>query len=770
MKFLFNSLSLLTLAAFLTACGKSEKTATVKKVSLTKEPLEISLGEAGESIKVMNTSALASLYHRQIMLKSNSPQALETLMSQPGAISKQLAQEPVPQVQRENTLLMGVPLDFFDEQLVFGAVITKVSDSENERLGTLKLTDLSPIHAKAYLGGLGTENPGMFLVGCIQKCSETADQAPFLKFPILGVNPEAEIAVVDLTALGDELNLIDMLDPKGDYTGLEKKSSQTTAFEYSNSTIVFDVESIFTEKKKTTTQEGEALPSKEVKFTVRWYFKMGSFFNPSFVPREPKKEVGFFTTGRGSETKISRFTTTDYGIKPVRYLIKDVPDKYKPSFKKAMDSWNVTFKKVIGREMISYTFVDQKDDPSVKDIVAGDIRYNVIEWDLLNRASYGGLGPSIANQMTGEILSANVLVQGPHIIKLYTKWFEDSNRMKELIEQGEVTKAQEIMAKFNAAISNSKPRPITVKVGSLEFNNHAFAQHYADPIDKLHFEMIPEGVTFDEYMDGYFQEIVAHEVGHNLGLRHNFKGNLGANESGQRGSSSRSIMEYLARPFRYLATISEYDEMAIAYGYAGVEPEEGSWFCTDQDAVNATSDFSKISAECNKNDATNDPFSYFTKRLSRGFALAVDIETENKPVWKAEKLLNEIQESVTGILAYAASAEATADSWTNFFGKLDRPQTKEEVKDYVLNKLLQVVCDPTFKEAIASKIDTSSQEEAQANYDILFEFVKERAVIAQKSDDEKTITDILAEIFGIPVGFTTQIYPETSFTCEQIAE
>src|SRR5690606_14843403 len=99
------------------------------------------------------------------------------------------------------------------------------------------------------------------------------------------------------------------------------------------------------------------------------------------------------------------------GTAPVKYYIKNVPNEFKKTFSKAMDAWNIEFKKTIGKDLLSYEFVDA-NDPRAELLIPGDIRYNIIEWDLVNKAGYGGLGPSIANQYTGETLSANVLIQG----------------------------------------------------------------------------------------------------------------------------------------------------------------------------------------------------------------------------------------------------------------------------------------------------------------------------------------------------------------------
>jgi len=109
-----------------------------------------------------------------------------------------------------------------------------------------------------------------------------------------------------------------------------------------------------------------------------------------------------------------------------------------------------------------------------------------------------------------------------------------------------------------------------------------------------------------------------------LGLRHNFKGNLGSFETKVPGSVSRSIMEYLGRPYRYLNIIGPYDRMAIAYGYTGVQPKELTWFCTDDNEAQDASTLLIMSPECSKNDATNDPYTFWETRLSRPLDLALN--------------------------------------------------------------------------------------------------------------------------------------------------
>jgi hypothetical protein len=621
------------------------------------------------------------------------------------------------QLSNEESLLVGFPIGLVGESNVFGGVITKVTDQENESLGTLKLTDLSPIHVRTIITKLPSGAPALTLAGCFSNCEEESQQSGLINLPIVGYNQEQGMLMLDMSAIGKELDLITMLDPRGDYTQLKAISSDTTEVDFDMKTLVFDIKT----RMIPVSADATDASIKTTDFTVRWYLKLGSGWNPAFKSREPAPGVGFFTTERGSVKKIQRFSTSGNGSgdAPVKYYIKNVPEQFKPAFKKAMDSWNVEFRKSIGKDLLSYEFVDA-NDPRLELLVPGDIRFNIIEWDLVNKAAYGGLGPSIANQLTGETMSANVLIQGPTIVELYTEWFGVSQKAQELIAQGKSAEANRIIKEFEVRTSNElSPRSkqkFKLKLGNLEMNIHAQKSELEDPIKRMHFELIPNGMSYEKYMDGYMLEIVAHEVGHNLGLRHNFKGNLGAYENNaDPGSVSRSVMEYLGRPYRYLNTIGPYDRMAISYGYSGKTPKHLDWYCTDEDQSSDAASLAIKSPECTKSDATSDPFSFWEGRFNRILDLILERKSNAAPVWKTSEIESQLNDAITGIAAYAASAEATAETWTNFFGKNDRPENKSEIKAYVLERLKKKICDAELQEIIRNKESAEASKLAQAN-------------------------------------------------------
>lgn len=713
------------LAVLSTACNVQEvfhaKEKKNKNNRVTNESKNVNqlIGDEEIELQVISESALRGMALNQSIQNISNPKVMAILNNLPGAAraAESINKSKMELKTQEESLLVGFPIGMIGEQNIFGGVITKVTDKENEDLGTLKLTDLSPVHVRTLITNTAS-GPALALVGCFSDCTEDSEQMSMINIPIVGFNQDAGMLILDLSAIGKELDLVTMMDPRGEYTKLKAVSSDTTSVEYDLKTLVFDIKT----KMIPVTADVNDPTIKTTDFTTRWYLKLNSGSNPSFISRSATEGVGFFGTSRGLDQKITRFSTTQNGSSaaPVKYYIKNVPEEFKKTFSKAMDSWNVEFKKTLGRNLLSYEFVD-KSDPRSELLVTGDIRYNIIEWDLDNKAGYGGLGPSIANQHTGETLSANVLVQGPTIVELYTKWFAESQKATELLNKGLAREANEVMKAFNISVSKELSKrtrtQYKMKLGKhLDMTVHAQKEAMEDPIaPKGHFEIVPAGMTYEKYMDGYMLEIVAHELGHNLGLRHNFRGNLGAYENGEEGSVSRSVMEYLGRPYRYLNTIGPYDRMAIAYGYKGVSPKQKGWFCTDEDQGYDKASLAAKSPECTKSDATSDPFSFWEGRINRVLEMVLDTKSNAAPVWKVSEVAAQLEEAITGLSAYALSAQATADSWTNFFGKNDRPETKEEVKAYVLMRIKKKLCNSKLTEVINSKESAEAQKLAQDN-------------------------------------------------------
>lgn len=626
-------------------------------------------------------------------------------------------QAPVA-AKNPESLVLGYPLDQLNKESVFGGVITKVSNKTDTNLGGLKLANLTTLHVKANL--IKDPSGALFfaLMGCPVNCTQSSQDEMLIAFPVIGVNDTKKLVYIDLAQVGKEMDIIGFLGA-AEFFKLEHVHSNTTGFDFSDGNLVFDVESLY--RITGQMEEDPSIPKDVAKpqdtqslMTTRYYIKLNPKVNPDFVPRSQRDEVGFFTTERAEQTKITRFDVR--AGKTVKYYIKYVPLEYQSSFKKAFDAWNKTFQGKFGYPIFTYQFVN-KGDPLGEELVTGDIRYNVLEWDLNNLAGYGGLGPSIANQYTGENINANVLIQGPHVVELYKEWFGVSKDIQLLTDAGDINSANQLkfnlQQKFDDSLKESIIKHKITLGNKLSFQIPAEDPSYQDSVAKLEFEQVPAGYTYERYMDGYFLDMVAHELGHNIGLRHNFVGNLGSTDQMTVGSVSRSIMEYLGRGYRYLDQIGPYDFMAINYGYNGVTPTEKTWFCTDE---NVPSDQNPMgSAECSRDDATSDPFSFFESRLARAINLVVNRGSPSAPIWTQDDISKAFNEAVNGLGLYAATAPFSAKQWTNFFGKLDRPEKPEIVPAYAAKKLDALLCDPTLKNAVLEKTTEAAKQKTTEN-------------------------------------------------------
>jgi hypothetical protein len=609
----------------------------------------------------------------------------------------------VNQLDSGASLAVGYPLGLIGESSLFGAVITKVSPQDDEYYGGLKLGNfLNSVRTQ-----LRVENGSKFVdvMGCRQACTETSEILRIVSIPVLEIDDQNQIAKLDLAALGQTLNIFSYFqDGESDGSADEKWEhvlSRVVTVEFSYSTLVFDVESEF----KHITKDADKVNTTDVKMTSRWFIRLSSALSPYFEARKPVEAVGYFQTdSKSSNQFIQRFGIYDLKNRPVKYFIKNVPQEFRAAFAGSFEDWNSRLYPVLGRNLLTYEFVETSD-PRYEKIVTGDIRYNVLEWDLENVAGYGGLGPSLAHPLTGEILSAQTLVQGPKVLELYRAWF-NLPALQTLAIGPMVNKSTKNLKGMKAKISVN---------GAVDFTVPAQDPRYHDPVglqNGKNFVEIPDGYSYATYMDGYFRDMVAHELGHNLGLRHNFKGNLGDTGTRQAGSVSRSVMEYLNRSFRHLDRVGDYDVMAIAYGYLGITPAHSDWYCTDED-----SDFGDPthSAECSSSDGSADPFAYLERQMTRVVDKLLNRGTTEAPTWAHEELQATYPSFLMGMAQYAIAAPLTSGTWTNFFGKLDRPKVGVDVPEYVMKRIAKVVCDESLDKEIQNKVTSEGKAMATEN-------------------------------------------------------
>ncbi|MFL5783475.1 MAG: hypothetical protein ACJ76H_02625, partial [Bacteriovoracaceae bacterium] len=308
-KLIPSAVSIVTLAVFSTACSKldnldpikaitkpfkSEKKKSSRVTNSKNANEQVNLGT--HTLNIMSQSVINQNKALGKLLPANSEQAKKMLAELPST-SEVSPDAPGQNTQStEESLLVGLPISIIGEQNVFGAVITKVSDKTSEDLGGLKLTDLPTLHVRTIVGRYEDGSPNISLVGCANDCSERAKQGILISLPIDSVDVDKNLVYIDLKTLGQGLDLMSIMDPEGEGTGLRTVKTATTEFNSDVTSLLFDVKSSMIPKATTAENEATA-PVTEI--TVRWYMKLASSFNPAFESRAPTQGVGFFQTQRG---------------------------------------------------------------------------------------------------------------------------------------------------------------------------------------------------------------------------------------------------------------------------------------------------------------------------------------------------------------------------------------------------------------------------------------------------------------------------------------
>jgi Met-zincin/Domain of unknown function (DUF5117)/Domain of unknown function (DUF5118) len=296
----------------------------------------------------------------------------------------------------------------------------------------------------------------------------------------------------------------------------------------------------------------------------------------------------------------------------VFWLDRDIPVKYRQTIIDGVLEWNKAFEKIGFKDA-----VQARIQPDDADFDTVDTRHASIRWMTTARPQFGGIGPRQVDPRTGEILDADI---GIDPVRL-------RNRRSQRVEQ--------------------IPSPATLPGFFQHPDRFCQLQDYAG--QELNFtldlleargDLDPDGPEVEAFVLADLKDVTMHEVGHALGLRHNFRASTVYSQAQLNDAAftrangiAGSVMEYnavnIALPGEPQAaygmtTLGPYDYWAIEYGYAEIAPAQEAAelekiaaqsntptlaYATDEDAAYG------IDPEVNQGDLGNDPLEFARRRL-----------------------------------------------------------------------------------------------------------------------------------------------------------
>ncbi|MFN1834781.1 zinc-dependent metalloprotease [Balneola sp. MJW-20] len=249
---------------------------------------------------------------------------------------------------------------------------------------------------------------------------------------------------------------------------------------------------------------------------------------------------------------------------PITYYIEPtVPVEYRQVMIDAINEFDRAFEAAGFRNGIEAKMLPEGAD-------AEDIRYATLRWNVSDQSGYGAIGPSVVDPRTGEILDADILFEANMVQgwkNFYRTNVDPTTAVNELFEMSE----DEATALRNGAEMASMADEIASQ-GTL-LRSALIARG----------ELAPDTPVPAEYVNQAMNRVTMHEVGHTLGLRHNFRSSadtpfdkLHDKDYTMENGLASSVMEYpginIAPPgedqgYFYSPSVGSYDLWVISYGY-----------------------------------------------------------------------------------------------------------------------------------------------------------------------------------------------------------
>lgn len=299
-------------------------------------------------------------------------------------------------------------------------------------------------------------------------------------------------------------------------------------------------------------------------------------------------------------------------VQPIVYWIdKDVPEKYRAAVREGILEWNKAFERIGFKDAVVV-----RQQAADADFDTADARHASVRWFAATDAGFA-IGPSHVDPRTGEILDADAAIP-------------------------------ESWARTNRNFASRQVPPPAAADGHAA--DALFCTYAGDALAELEFgldlliargDIAPDSPEAEAFVQASLRAVVIHEVGHTLGLRHNFRGStiypldkIANPAFTQEHGISGSVMDY--NPINlavkgepqadfFERSLGPYDFWAIEYAYKPIAAESEAAeleaiaarggsdpllaFSSDEESV------AGIDPEASQFDLGQDPLAYLRRRL-----------------------------------------------------------------------------------------------------------------------------------------------------------
>jgi hypothetical protein len=370
-----------------------------------------------------------------------------------------------------------------------------------------------------------------------------------------------------------------------------------------------------------------------------------------FQPRVDDPRIGYFMTQVTDMISIEATPWRDFihrwrlvkkdpkaevsePVQPITFWIENTtPVEFRDIIRTATLRWNTAFEKAGFKNALAVQV--QPDDATWS---ADDLRYNVLRWTSSPKPPFSGYGPSFVNPRTGEILGADIMLEFSSMAKrlFSTKVFAEMGM------EGALSREQ--MHLMPRGGEQQCEAAFGTQMGLLR-GDVAMRYRAADKVEMK--RLVEEALT----------KLVLHEVGHTLGLNHNFKAShlhdpvaVHNRELTSKVGLYGSVMDYpcvnlapLGKPQGeyFMTCVGPYDDWAILYGYSQSLPDAAAesarltkiaarsherelTFGNDSDDMRNVG--KGIDPDCMVYDMSSDPVTYAEQRCQRAEAELTDLQ------------------------------------------------------------------------------------------------------------------------------------------------